>query len=261
MESGVIEIGIWRLLAAYLFVLLLIVIVKWRGISREKQIVLATLRMTIQLVLAGYILTFVFQNPNPFLIVLIVLVMEAFAVYNVFKQIKEPISNKLKYVIAISLCVGTLASLLYFNYMVIHFKPWYEPRYFIPIAGMIIGNSMTAITLGVKTLLEGLSSNKEKVEGALMLGASPKAAVKRYVDNAFDAAILPTINNMIGMGIVFLPGMMTGQMLAGISPILAIKYQIAVLLGILGGVSLTAVLFIHYGYRSFFNKHAQLIMK
>ncbi len=257
-NNGIVEIELWRFISAYIFVVLLLIIVKLRGIPREKQIVIATLRMTIQLVIAGYILTLLFENPHPFLIIMIILFMEAFAVHNIFKQVNHPIPKKLKKVILFSMLGGTITSLLYFSFVVINFTPWYEPRYVIPIAGMIIGNAMTGISLGVKSLLEGFHSNKERIEGALMLGATPKDAVKEYVNNSFDSAILPTINSMVGMGIVFLPGMMTGQILAGVSPLLAIKYQIVILLGILGSVALTVILFLYFGYRTFFNKEAQL---
>jgi putative ABC transport system permease protein len=96
---------------------------------------------------------------------------------------------------------------------------------------------------------------------ALMLGATPKMASKKVVDQAFDAAILPTINSMVGMGIVFLPGMMTGQILAGLSPLSAIQYQIAIMLGIVGCVSLTVILFVQMGYKTFFSDQAQLHLK
>ncbi|HZH59153.1 MAG TPA: ABC transporter permease, partial [Metabacillus sp.] len=92
---------------------------------------------------------------------------------------------------------------------------------------------------------------------ALMLGATPEAATKSVVNSAFDSAILPTINNMVGMGIVFLPGMMTGQILAGIDPIIAIEYQIAILLGITGSVALTVMVFTTLGYKTFFNSKQQ----
>mgnify|MGYP005831375219 CR=1 FL=1 len=258
MNEGIIDIELARLIAAYIFVLVLLFIVKIRKISREKQIAIATLRMTIQLIVAGYILTYIFENPHPLLTVLIILIMEVFAIRNVFKQVKATLSDQMKRIITISMLSGSLASLVYFNLVVINFSPWYEPRYFIPIAGMIIGNSMTGITLGVKTLLQGFSSEKAKIEGALMLGADPQTAAKPYVDHAFDSAVLPTINNMLGMGIVFLPGMMTGQILSGVSPLLAIEYQIAILLGILGSVSLTVILFILLGYRTFFTKDSRL---
>lgn len=258
MNDGIINIEFARLIAAYIFVLVLLLIVKLRKISREKQIAIATLRMTVQLILAGYILTFIFENPHPLLTILIILIMEAFAIRNVFKQVKEELSRQLKTIITISMLSGSIFSLLFFNLVVIHFSPWYDPRYFIPIAGMIIGNSMTGITLGVKTLLQGFSAEKAKIEGALILGAEPHTAAKPYVDNAFDSAVLPTINNMLGMGIVFLPGMMTGQILSGISPLLAIEYQIAILLGILGSVSLTVILFLLLGYKTFFTSDSRL---
>jgi len=153
---------------------------------------------------------------------------------------------------------GTLSGLVYFILVVLQISPWYEPRYIIPIAGMLIGNSMTGISLGVNRLVDGMKNQKQLVETSLMLGATPQLASKNIVDDTFDAAILPTINSMVGMGIVFLPGMMTGQILTGLSPLLAIKYQIAIMLGIVGCVSLSVFLFVQLGYKTFFNKYAQL---
>ncbi|MGM7723074.1 ABC transporter permease [Metabacillus sp. Hm71] len=257
MSNVIKDIEFWRLVAGYLFILLLIVFVKWRGLKREKQIIVSTARMTIQLILVGYILTYIIEQPNPFLITLIIFLMLWFAVYNTYKQVAIPISRNLKQIIAISMAAGSIVTLLYFNFVVIHFQPWYEPQYLIPIAGMIIGNSMTGITLGVKNLIEGIQREKHLIEGALMLGATPEAATKSVVNSAFDSAILPSINSLVGMGIVFLPGMMTGQILAGISPLIAIEYQIAVLLGITGSVALTVMIFTHFGYRTFFNERDQ----
>lgn len=254
----IIKLQIWQLTAAYLFIVLLMVMVRRRGISREKEILIATLRMTLQLVLTGYILVYLFENPHPLLTVLAAGLMLAFAVNNIMRRVKTPLSKRIRRVITLSMTAGTVASLLYFLFVVIALSPWYEPRYFIPIAGMIIGNSMTGITLGVSRLVEGMHTQKALVEGALMLGATPKLAAKPIVDGAFDAAIIPTINSMVGMGIVFLPGMMTGQILSGVSPLTAIEYQIAIMLGIVGSVSLSVILFVELGYKTFFNHEAQL---
>jgi putative ABC transport system permease protein len=256
--QDIIKLQIWQLVAAYLFILLLMAMVKSRGIPREKEITIATLRMTLQLILTGYILVYLFENPHPLLTVLATGLMLVFAVNNIMKRVKSPLSVKIKQVIALSMGAGTLASLLYFLFVVIGLSPWFEPRYFIPIAGMIIGNSMTGITLGVSRLVDGMHMQKTLVEGALMLGATPKMAAKPIVDGAFDAAIIPTINSMVGMGIVFLPGMMTGQILSGVSPLTAIEYQIAIMLGIVGSVSLTVILFVEMGYKTFFNAQQQL---
>lgn len=259
MKQEVINIEFWRLSAAYLFVLILILLVKKREIKREKLIVLSTARMTIQLVLVGYILMYIFKNPSPWIVLLVLCFMESFAVYNIFKQLHKPLSKKLKLVIVLSMVIGSLVSLLYFNLIVIHFKPWYEPQYFIPIAGMFIGNSMIGITLGMKEMIENFATQKNLIEGALMLGAKPDAATKPIVNSAFDSAILPTINNIIGMGIVFLPGMMTGQILAGTSPLVAIEYQIVILIGIAGSVGISSFLSLQFGYKTFFNDRFQFI--
>lgn len=106
----------------------------------------------------------------------------------------------------------------------------------IPIAGMIVGNSMTGIALGVNALIEGMHGQKDKLEAALMLVATPKVAARTIVNQSFDSAMLSTINSMVGMGIVLLPGMMTGQILSRTSPIVAVEYQIAIMLGIVGSV-------------------------
>ena len=259
--NGVIDLQIWQMAAAYVFVLILLAIVRAKGIKRENEIILSTLRMTLQLVLTGYILVYLFDNPSPVYTIAVIVAMEVFSIYNIIKRIKVKLSKGLKRIIAISMVLGTISSLLFFLLIVVNVKPWYDPRYFIPIAGMLIGNSMTGITLGVTRLVDGMVTQRSLVEGALMLGATPKMASKHIVDNAFDSAILPTINSMVGMGIVFLPGMMTGQILSGTSPVTAIEYQIAIMLGILGSVALTVIIFVQLGYKTFFNKEAQLVIE
>lgn len=259
LVNEVMDLSFWQLLSAYVFIVVLLIIVRWRRIPRERQILIATIRMTLQLVLVGYILMYVFENAHPLYTVVAIVLMQVFAIYNIYQKSETTLPSALKRVIALSMTVGILGSLFYFIFVVIQLTPWYEPRYFIPIAGMIIGNSMTGITLGVNQLMIGMRTQKEQVEGALMLGATPQKATKVVTNQAFDAAMLPTINSMVGMGIVFLPGMMTGQILSGTSPIVAIEYQIAVMLGIVGSVSLTVILFLQLGYKTFFNERSQLV--
>ncbi|HHV26775.1 MAG TPA: iron export ABC transporter permease subunit FetB [Tissierellia bacterium] len=256
--EGVVDLNIYQMISAYIFVLILLVIVRLRGIPREKEIIISSFRMTIQLILAGYVLDYIFKSSSPILTLIIIIIMEVFAIYNTFKRVKYPLTKELKKIISVSMFSGTLVSLFYFLLVVIGMKPWYDPRYFVPISGMIVGNSMTGISLGTKNLIEGMNSKKDLVETALMMGATPKMASKDIVNNAFDASILPTINSMVGMGIVSLPGMMTGQILSGISPLIAVRYQIAIMLGIMGSVSLTVIIFLQLGYKTFFTKDSQL---
>jgi putative ABC transport system permease protein len=259
--KGIIDLTAIQVGLAYVFVLIVLLIVRIRGINREKEIIISSIRMTLQLLLTGYILVYVFANPNPLFTVAIIFLMEGFAVYTIFKRFKNKLSRLFKRAVAISMGIGTLTCLMYFLLIVVRISPWYNQQYFIPIAGMVIGNSMTGISLGIKFLLEGMTTQRAMLEEALILGATPQAASRDIINNAFDAAILPTINSMLGMGIIFLPGMMTGQILSGTSPTTAIAYQIAIMLGILGAVAFSVIILLHLGYRSFFNKEDQLILQ
>lgn len=253
-----IDIQIAQLAFAYIFVLVLLFIVKQKEIGHKGEILLASVRMTIQLVAVGFILNYVFANQNPIYSLLILFVMEIFAIYNIYGRVGEKISKKLKIIIAVSMFLGTSISIFFFVLAVVGLDPWFRADYFIPLSGMLIGNSMTGISLGVNHLVNGFRDNKDLIENYLMLGAEPEAAVKKISNRAFYNAVLPTINSMMGMGIVFLPGMMTGQILAGASPIIAIKYQIAIMMGILGSVTLTVFFMINKGSKTFFNSRKQL---
>lgn len=222
--NSVIVLHLLQMISAYVFVFILMIIVKLKGIPKETEILISSVRMTIQLILTGYILVYLFKNPSPLYTLLVLIAMEVFSIYNIIKRSKSKLSPKLKQIIALSMIGGTVSCLFYFLLVVVRISPWYDPQYFIPITGMLIGNSMTGISLGVSRLVDRMHTHKNLVEGALMLGATPKTAAKHIVDSAFDSAILPTINSMVGMGIVFLPGMMTGQILSDISPVTAIEY-------------------------------------
>lgn len=257
--KGIAELTLVQVAAAYVFVLIVLLIVKLRGIKREREIIISSIRMTLQLMLTGYVLVYVFAHPHPFFTLLLIMAMEIFAVFTVYKKFKGRLTRAMKQVIAVSMIAGTLCCITYFLFIVVRISPWYDPQYCIPLAGMFIGNSMTGVSLGVKSLLEGMLSHKSLVEEALILGATPRLAVKGIVDSTFDSAIMPTINSMLGMGIVFLPGMMTGQILSGVSPTTAIAYQLVIMLGIFGSVALSVIILLQAGYRTFFNKESQLV--
>ncbi|QUI22506.1 iron export ABC transporter permease subunit FetB [Vallitalea pronyensis] len=257
--KGIIDLSVIQVALAYIFVVFVLIVVKRRGIHREKEIIVSSIRMTLQLILTGYVLQFVFDNPNAFITIGIIILMELFAIYTIFKKFKGKLSHPLKKVIAVAMSIGTFSCIVYFLLVVIRINPWFDPRYFIPIAGMLIGNSMTGISLGIHSLIEGMTVKRAIIEEALILGATPQKASRTVINNAFDAAILPTINSMVGMGIIFLPGMMTGQILGGADPTTAIAYQIAIMLGILGSVALTVVIMLKLSHSTFFNDESQLI--
>lgn len=258
MSDHVMNLTILQLAVAYLFVLLLLLVFRKRGIRREKQILIATTRMTVQLTLMGYVLMYVFHEPSWWLTMFMVVIMVAFAIYNSWKRNKEPLSKDLKTIMAGSLIIGSLLIAGMFLILILRVRPRYNPQYFIPITGMIVGNAMTGISLGANKLCWEMKAQQIEIENSLMLGAEPKDAVHQIVNDAFDSAILPTMNNMLTMGIVSLPGMMTGQILSGTIPLTAIRYQIGIMLAILGSTTLTVVIFVVLGARTFFTKEKQL---
>ncbi len=256
--KGIVRIELLYLGLGYILILLLLLLVRLRRLGKEWEITLATLRMTLQLVLAGFVLTYIFSWQKVWVTMLIFLFMEGFAVYTIFGRVRKVLFPALRAAVAVSLFAGTAGALAYFLFVIVRVKPWFDPRYFIPVAGMIIGNSLNGITLGVERLASGMRARLPEVEGALMLGARPAAAARPLVKEAFSAGIMPIVNNMMGMGVVFLPGMMTGQILSGVDPVEAIKYQIAIMLGIAGSVSIAVFLATELGWRSFFNRDSQV---
>lgn len=254
MNHEVMNLSVLNLSLAYVFVLLLLVVSKARGIRREKMILIATTRMTLQLIIMGYILMFVFDNPSWYLTSLLLIIMLGFAVYNAVKRVKHTMPVKLKQLVMVSMLFGYVVTAGIFLFIVLRIAPWFNPQYCIPISGMIIGNSMTGISLGANKLCSGIREQRTMIENSLMLGATPKAATLDIVNEAYDSALLPTMNNMLTMGIVSLPGMMTGQILSGTFPMTAIKYQIGIMLAILGCTALTVILFVTVGYKTFFTK-------
>lgn len=260
MENDAMNFTLWQVGFAYVFLLIVLAIVHLKKIPRRKLILISTIRMTLQLILVGYILVYVLDNPNPFVTVGIIFVMLSFSVINVYQRTKNTIKINLKKMIALAMLIGVSINLIYFMFVILRLDPWYDPQYFIPVSGMIIGKTMTGVSLGVNNLLTSMNDKQEKVEGALMLGASPKVASKSIINEAFDEAMLPTINAMVGMGIIFLPGMMTGQIIAGQSPLVAVKYQISAMLGVMGTVSITVLIFLHLAYKAFFNDRNQFLL-
>lgn len=254
------DFTIWQVALAYVFIIVLFIIVRIKKVPREKLVILSAVRMTLQLIIVGYLLVYVLDNPSPWITLLVILVMLTFATFNVYQRTKPMITFSFKKLIALAMFTGIIVNLTYFMFVVLQLDPWYDPQYFIPMGGMIIGKTMTGVSLGVNHLLTGMKDRQEKIEGAIMLGASPKTASKSIVNEAFDQAMLPTINAMVGMGIVFLPGMMTGQIIAGQEPVTAVKYQISVMLGVAGTVSITVLIFLHLAYKNFFTKREQFIL-
>lgn len=193
----------------------------WQG--SPKEIIYASLRMTIQLIAVGYVLISIFENPSPLTSTLIVCVMLAVASWISIRPVKQH-HILIPALIALGLSVGLHLCITIF--FVLKISSWYEPKILIPIAGMFFANSMNSISLAAERFYSELENNN----------------VQQAKLTAFKAAMIPQVNGLLAVGLVALPGMMTGQILSGVSPLIAVRYQIMIMTMILGTTGLGAAI-------------------
>jgi putative ABC transport system permease protein len=254
--QGIVKLNILQFSLIYLLLLVVLAVMKKSKINQTHLLITASIRMTVQLVLAGLILTYIFETPHPIFVVIYISAMIVFSIKRVLSKTKD-INKNFKIAVSLSLAFSGLSVLIYFVYIVVG-ESVFNPQYTIPIAGMIIGNSMTGVTLALKTFTENIKSQRPKIDALLNMGATPKKILLPYVNNAIETALLPTLNSMLGMGIVSLPGMMTGQILSGTLPTTAIMYQIAIMIAICTSVCLTVFCSLNFGYKTLYNKRNQI---
>lgn len=255
--EGIVTLGIFQFLLIYLLLIIVLFIMKKSKINQTKLLLIASLRMSVQLVIVGYILQYMFSNPKPLFTVIFLILMIAFSVDRVLKSRKD-LNNNFKIAIGASLTFAGLFVLFFFMTVVVN-KSIFNPQYTIPLAGMIIGNAMTGINIGIKTFMDSINKEKNKINALLNLGVEPKDILKPFANNALETALIPTLNSMLGMGIIFLPGMMTGQILSGTLPTTAIMYQIAIMIAICTSVCITVFLSLNLGYKSLYNSRKQFL--
>lgn len=258
-SNAIIDLQIPDLLLVYGLVLLAIGLGRLQNIGQGRDILIASIRMVVQLLAVGYVLKAIFAFRTPAPVVLLLVVMALFAVQTVAARVEDRMPRFYR-VVGTAIFVGCGAATFFLSSVVIGVTPWFDPQYLIPLAGMIIGNSMTGASLAAERLAAEIRERRDEIETALSLGASAHQASRTIVRQAFRAALIPSINSMAAMGIVFLPGMMTGQILSGTEPVVAVKYQIAIMCVITGSVAVTALLILIQGYRGYFTKAHQLIL-
>ncbi|WFR60050.1 iron export ABC transporter permease subunit FetB [Anaerocolumna sp. AGMB13025] len=254
--KGAVQLNIIQFSMIYLLLLIVLFIMKKSKINQTRLLLLASLRMTVQLVLAGLILTYIFGNPHPAFVVLYIVIMVGYSIRRVLSKSKD-INKTFKIAVAVSMTLSGVSVLCFFVIAVVG-ENIFNPQYTIPLAGMIIGNSMTGITLGLKTFTENIKKERNRIDALLNLGVTPKKVLLPFVNNSLETALLPTLNNMLGMGIVSLPGMMTGQILSGTVPTTAIMYQIAIMIAICTAVCLTVFCSLQFGFKTLYNKRNQI---
>ena len=256
-KAELINLGIVDLAVVYGLLLLIIGLARLNRFGQEKEMLVASVRMLVQLIAIGYVLKVIFALDQPWAVLLILFVMLAVAVQMTVARVQQQMPGIYR-IVGGALFLGCGCTTFVFCTLIVGLSPWYDPRYLIPLAGMIIGNSMTGSSLAAERLSSEINDRREEIETALCLGFSARKAAQPAVHSAFRAALIPTVNAMAAMGIVFLPGMMTGQILSGTEPLLAVRYQIAIMCVITISVALTSCLIVWQGVRSFFTTAHQL---
>lgn len=227
-------------------------------IELEGQLLIAAGRAILQLLVVGYVLALIFALNNPLAVLGLLGIMITIASIVAKNRINQKIKGLFP-IVSGSLLISTFLTLSYVLALIIQPDRWYDPQYLIPLTGMILGNAMNSASLAGERLSSMIEQNRLSVETHLCLGATPKQAISSYQKDAIRASLIPTLNQMMIVGLVSLPGMFTGQVLAGGDPLNAASYQILILFMIAFTNLLTAILVTEGVYRRFFNPNAQLI--
>jgi putative ABC transport system permease protein len=239
----VLDLSFWQLSLALLLVFVVVAISLRQRLGLERDLLIGAVRTMVQLYLVGLILAAVFSAARWYWVLLILVVMAAIATHAAVSRLAKPIPG-VYWIAATALTISTAATLAWVIGVVVQPRPWWEPQYVIPIAGMILGNSMTSAALAGDRLQGDLFARRDEVEARLALGFSGPEAVQPLVRASLRAAMIPTVNGMMTVGVVQLPGMMTGQILAGASPLTAIRYQIVVVFMLAVATAVGSLLFV-----------------
>ncbi len=255
--AGAIELSAVDLAVAAALVLVAGLVSVALRLQMEKRLALASVRTVVQLLAVGYILRFVFEHASGWLIVAAMVVMIAAAAFAAVGRSSRRVAGS-TLLAFVTLVVTALATTLTVTAAVVGVEPWYKPQYVIPLLGMALGNGLTGISLCLDTLLESLSERRHVIEMELSHGATRWEAAREPIHNAVRRGMIPIINSMMVVGIVSLPGMMTGQILAGADPLEAVKYQIVVMFMIAGATSGACMLIALLLFKRLFNARHQL---
>lgn len=257
--NEIIQISGWQLALGVIFILFAGASSLVYKLGLEKDLIVGTIRTFAQLFLMGYALTLIFALNLGWVVVGIYALMIGFAALTIKGRIKEK---------SVPFFLPTFFSMM-FSYMtvtilitgvIVGADPWWKPQYFIPLGGMVVGNSMTAIAISLDRMFSELRSRSDEVEMMLSLGADYKEASREVFTDAMKAGMIPSINSMMGVGVVFIPGMMTGQILAGSDPLVAIRYQIVVMLMLVGSTAIGALMVTWLVRRRCFGEAQELLL-
>lgn len=259
LVSTLIQLDFWDFLAALGLMAVAIGLALWQRLGLALNLAIAMGRTVVQLTVVGYVLAVVFAVPHPGLVLLVVVGMSLIASIVARNRIDPKFPQILPLVWG-AIVVSTGLTLIYTNWLVIQPERWYDPQYLIPLAGVVLGNAMTTAAIAGERLLTTLRSSRLEIETHLSLGATPGQAIAHYRQEAIQASLIPILSTMAAVGVVQLPGIMSGQILSGVAPIEAASYQILIMF-MLAFANLVTALLVTWGLgQQSFNQATQLIL-
>lgn len=259
MSSSIIQLGPLQLGIAAALVLALATLTWYMRLAVSGKLLIAALRTVIQLLLLGLVLEYLFASSHPALIGFIALVMLLVAGREVMARQHRPFKGWLGYGLgATSMFLSSFTITLFALNIIIAPEPWYQPQYAIPLLGMMLGNTMSGVALTLDHLTQNAWRSRAIIEARLMLGEDWRSATADLVRDSVRTGLIPIINAMAAAGIISIPGMMTGQVLAGNSPMTAASYQILIMFMITAGTGFAAVLASWLGARGLFDERQRL---
>ncbi|PZE21888.1 ABC transporter permease [Paenibacillus xerothermodurans] len=236
------------------FVAVAIVLSMWQRLGLEREILVSTVRCAVQLLLVGYVLHYVFQSRNPLLLLLILGIMTTVAAWNAGQRAKGLAGIRWRVWLALVVTETVTMSMMVGLDII---EP--VPQYIIPISGMIIGNAMVVSGLLLNQMKREVEASKGEIETLLALGATARQAIQRSLKRSVRASMIPTIDAMKTTGLVQLPGMMTGMIIAGADPVEAVRYQILILFTITASAAITSIILSTLSYKLWFTEDERLL--
>ena len=250
---GVIEIGNLQLILAAGF-MVIAGVVSWReGMGLERDIAISTLRAFLQLIALGLVLKWVFDNQTWWMVLLILLVMVA----NATQIGKGRVKNRPDGItpqIFVTLLVTSLTMLLVVVELIVRPELWYDARVVVGIMGMILGNAMSSSAVALDRTFASLDDRADEMLAMVAMGATPRQAARPSIVASVRSGMIPTLATLSAAGLVNIPGMMTGQVLAGANPLSAAKYQIVILMAITATTTLCNIWVVSWCYRKRFSE-------
>jgi putative ABC transport system permease protein len=248
-----ISISLTEVAASLALIAVAIAVSFWRRAELEQDIAVATVRSFVQLTAVGYVIQAIFDTDSLWLVAALLAGMVGFGAWTARGRAKGVPGATVPIALALAVAAAvTLGLVLALGV----FKP--EPRYLVPVGGMVIGNSMTAVAVALNRLADEMHDGRRQVEAMLALGATSNQAARAIVARSLRSGMIPLVDSTKTTGIVFFPGTMVGMLLAGAEPVDAVRLQVVLLWVLLGAVALAGLIAVSMGYRGFFTDAHQL---